>query len=176
MSDQQKELKQQVVNQIKEKLQDSASAVLTDYRGLNVAQVTKLRNELRQAGVEYKVLKNTLIKRAADDLGLEGLDPYLEGPTALAFSKDPVSPAKVLFDFAKENKALEIKAGVLEGKVIEVQQVKALADLPSKEELLAKIVGGMQAPLYGFAAVLNGNLRNFVYALEAVRQQKEANA
>ncbi|WP_227764095.1 50S ribosomal protein L10 [Zhaonella formicivorans] len=172
----QRELKQQQVAEIKQKLQESVAAVLTDYRGLNVAQVTKLRTQLREAGVEYKVLKNTLTSLAAHELGLESLDAYLSGPTAIAFSHDPVAPAKVLFDFAKANKALEIKGGVLEGKVIDFNQVKALADLPSKEQLLAKVLGGMQAPLYGMAAVLNGPLRNFVYALEAIRKQKEAQA
>ncbi|HHU32327.1 MAG TPA: 50S ribosomal protein L10 [Clostridia bacterium] len=171
-----KELKQQIVAEIKTKLENSSAAVLTDYRGLNVAQVTELRKRMREAGVEYKVLKNTMIRFAAHELGLEGLDPYLEGPTAVAFSADPVAPAKIIYDFAKANKALEVKVGVLEGKVIEAAQVKALADLPSREELLAKVVGGMQAPLYGMVSVLSGTLRSFVYALEAVRKQKEAEA
>lgn len=169
-------VKEQTVADIKEKLEHSTSVVLTDYRGLNVAKVTKLRTQLRDAGIEYRVLKNTLTSRAAHQLGLEQLDSYLEGPTAIAFSKDPVAPAKILFDFAKTNKELEIKAGILEGKVIDVNQVKALADLPSREQLLAKVLGAMQSPLYGMAAVLNGPLRNFVYALEAIRKQKEANA
>jgi large subunit ribosomal protein L10 len=171
-----KELKRQIVAEIKTKLENSSAAVLTDYRGLNVAQVTELRKRMREAGVEYKVLKNTMIRFAAHELGLEGLDPYLEGPTAVAFSADPVAPAKIIYDFAKANKALEVKVGVLEGKVIEAAQVKALADLPSREELLAKVVGGMQAPLYGMVSVLSGTLRSFVYALEAVRKQKEAEA
>lgn len=170
------ELKQQVVSDIKAKLEGSTSAVLTDYRGLNVAQVTELRRKMREAGIEYKVLKNTMIRFAARELGLEELEPFLEGPTAVAFSADPVAPAKIIYDFAKTNKALEVKVGVLEGKVIEAAQVKALADLPSREELLAKVVGGMQAPLYGLASVLSGTLRSFVYALDAVRKQKEAEA
>ena len=170
------ELKKQIVAGIKEKLENATAIVLTDYRGLNVTQITELRRKMREADVEYKVLKNTMIRFAAHELGLEQLDPYLEGPTAVAFSVDPVAPAKILYDFAKANKALEVKAGVLEGKVIDVTQIKDLADLPSREELLAKVVGGMQAPLYGMASVLSGTLRNFVYALEAIRKQKEAQA
>lgn len=172
----QRQINEKIVAEIKEKFEESTAVVLTDYRGLNVAQVTELRAKLREADVEYKVLKNTLTKLAAHQVGLEALDEYLTGPTAIAFSKDPVAPAKILSEFAKENKALEIKAGVLEGKVISLEEVKDLAALPSREELLAKVVGGMQAPLYGLAAVLNGCLRNLVYVLDAVRQQKEANA
>lgn len=169
--------KEPVVQEIKGKLEASKGAVLADYRGLNVAQVTELRRRLREAGVEYKVVKNTLTKLAAAELGLEGLNPYLEGPTAIAFGiEDPVAPAKILSEFAKTNKALEIKAGVLEGKVIDFNGVKALADLPSREVLLAKVLGGMQAPLYGFANVLQGNLRNLVYVLEAIRKQKAGEA
>lgn len=171
-----KELKKQIVSDIKAKLESSSAAVLTDYRGLNVAQMTELRKRMREADIEYKVLKNTMIRFAAHELGLEELDPFLEGPTAVAFSADPVAPAKIIYDFAKSNKALEVKVGILEGEVIQASEVKALADLPSKEELLAKVVGGMQAPLYGMASVLSGTLRSFVYALDAVRKQKEAEA
>lgn len=171
------EAKKQVVEEIKERFQKMQSAVLTDYRGLNVAEVTELRTKLREAGVEFKVLKNTLTKIAADEVGLEGLDPYLEGPTAIAFGiEDVVAPAKVLSDFAKTHKALEIKAGILEKKVIDFDGVKALADLPSREVLLAKVLGSMQAPMYGFAGSLQGLLRNFVYVLDAVREKKAAEA
>ncbi len=165
--------KEPIVQEIKGKLETAKGVVLADYRGLNVAQVTQLRSQLRNAGVEYKVVKNTMTRLAAAELGLEGLNPYLEGPTAIAFGiDDPVAPAKILSEFAKTNKALEIKAGVLEGKVIGFDGVKALADLPSREVLLSKVLGGMQAPLYGFANVLQGNLRNLVGVLEAIRKQK----
>jgi large subunit ribosomal protein L10 len=172
------ELNKETVVGIKEKLGSCTTAVITDYRGLNVAQVTKLRSQCREAGVEYRVLKNTLTSIAAKELGIEGLDAYLSGPTAIAFCDDAVAPAKVIFNFMKDkaNKALEVKGGLLEGKVLDFEQIKALADLPSREELLAKVCGGMQAPLYGFASVLSANLRNFVYVLDAVREQKEANA
>jgi large subunit ribosomal protein L10 len=169
------ELKQPVVQEIKGKLEASKGVVLTDYRGLNVAEVTELRTKLREVGVEYKVVKNTLARIAANEIGIEGLDGYLEGPTAIAYGiEDAVAPAKVLSEFAKAHKNLEIKAGILEGKVIDLNGVKALADLPSREVLLAKLVGSMQSPLYGMANVLQGNLRNLVYVLDAVRKTKEA--
>jgi len=170
------EEKSKVVSEIKEKFEKSSGVVLADYRGLTVAQVTQLRAELRKAGVEYRVLKNTLVRRAADELGVKGLDSYLEGPTALAFSADPVAPAKILIDFAKANKikTFKIKAGVLEGKVIGAEGVKALADLPSREVLLAMVLRGMQAPLTGMANVLQGPIRKMGYALEEVRKLKAA--
>ncbi|KGK91024.1 50S ribosomal protein L10 [Desulfosporosinus sp. HMP52] len=165
-----------IVSEIKEKFQQSSGIVLADYRGLTVAQVTQLRAQLRKAGVEYRVLKNNLVRRAADELGVEGLDSYLKGPTALAFSADPVAPAKILTEFAKVNKlkTFQIKAGVLEGKVIGAEGVKALADLPSREVLLAMVLRGMQAPLTGMANVLQGPIRKMGYALEEVRKLKAA--
>jgi large subunit ribosomal protein L10 len=170
------EEKGQVVTEIKERFQKSSGIVLADYRGLTVAQVTQLRTLLRQAGVEYRVMKNTLVRRAADELGVEGLDSYLEGPTALAFSADPVAPAKILTEFVKVNKlkTFKIKAGVLEGKVIGAEGVKALAELPSREVLLAMVLRGMQAPLAGMVNVLQGPIRKMGYALEEVRKLKAA--
>ena len=169
--------KMQTVAEIKEKLSTTQGAVLTNYRGLTVAQDTKLRRKLREAGVEYRVFKNTMTRIAAKEAGIEGLDIYLEGPTAIAMSyTDPVAPAKVISDFVKEHKlqALEVKAGLVEGKVIDADSVKALASLPSREVLIAKALGSMQAPITGFVNVLSGSLRNLVYALEAVRKQKES--
>ncbi|MBP1759232.1 MAG: ribosomal protein [Firmicutes bacterium] len=170
------EEKSLLVSEIKEKFQRSSGVVLADYRGLTVAQVTQLRARLRKAGVEYRVLKNTLVRRAADEIGVEGLESFLKGPTALAFSEDPVAPAKILLDFAKENKlkSFQIKAGVLEGRVIGAEGVKALADLPSREVLLAMVLRGMQAPLTGMANVLQGPIRKMGYALEEVRKLKAA--
>ena len=171
------EAKKQVVDEIKERLEKIQGAVLTDYRGLNVAEVTELRSKLREAGIEFKVLKNTLTRIAAHQVGLQDLDSYLEGPTAIAFGiDDPVAPAKILAEFAKAHKDLEIKAGILENKVIDADGVKALAELPSREVLLAKVLGAMQSPMYGFAGSLQGVLRNFVYALDAVREKKAAEA
>jgi len=167
--------KAEAIQSIKEKLEKAQAVVLTDYRGLNVAQVTELRKRLREAGVEYKVLKNTLTKIAAKEVGIdEAVDSYLEGPTAVAFTYgDPVAVAKILADYAKDNDKLEIKAGILENKVIDAAGVQALAKLPSREVLIAQVLAGMQAPISGFVNVLQGTIRNLVYALDAVRQQKE---
>lgn len=166
--------KELVVGDIRERIEKAQVMVLTNYRGLNVAQVTKLRKKLREAGVEFRVLKNTLTRIAAHQTGLTGLDQYLEGPTAIAFGyTDPVAPAKALSDFAKDNKQLEIKAGLLAGKVIDPVGVKALADLPPREVLLARVLGGMQTPLVGFASVLQAPIRGFVYGLESLRKKRE---
>lgn len=169
--------KQSVVSELKGKLAASKGAVLTSYRGLTVAQDTQLRRKLREAGVEYRVVKNTMTRIAAQEVGIEGLDVYLEGPTAIAMCEtDPVAPARIISEFIKENKlkSLEVKAGLLEGKVIDAEGVKALADLPSREVLLSKALAGMQSPIVGFVNVLQGSIRKFVYALEAVRKQKES--
>lgn len=162
------------VAELKDLLTASKGVVLVNYCGLTVAEDTELRAKMREAGVKYMVAKNTFIRIAAKEAGIEGLDSVLEHNTALAFSADdPVAPAKILNDFSKDHKALELKAGVLDGKVIAVEEVKALAELPSREELLAKLVGSMQAPISGLVNVLQGTIRNFVYTLEAVRQKKE---
>lgn len=162
------------VQEIADKLRRGQGIVLTDYRGLNVKEMTELRKELRAVGVEFRVLKNTLTKIAAKDAGIEGIDALLEGPTAVAFGyDDPVSAAKVISEYAKKNDRLEVKGGVLEGRAIDVDGVKALADLPSREELLAQVLRGMQSPIAGLVNVLQGTLRNFVYVLEAVRKEKE---
>ncbi len=170
------EEKVQVVSEIKEKFEQASGIILADYRGLTVAQVTQLRTEMRQAGVEYRVLKNSLVQRAANEVGVEGLESYLKGPTAFAFSADPVAPAKVIMEFVKANKlkTLKIKAGVLDGKVIGAEGVKALAELPSREVLLSMVVRAMQGPLTGMANVLQGPIRKMAYALEEVRKLKEA--
>lgn len=162
------------VAELKDLLTSSKGVVLVDYCGLTVAEDTELRSKMREAGVKYMVAKNTFIRIAAQKACIEGLDAYLEHNTAVAFSaEDPVAPAKILNDFSKDHKALEIKAGVLDGKVIGLDEVKAVAELPSREELLAKLVGSMQAPISGLVNVLQGTIRNFVYTLEAVRQKKE---
>jgi len=162
------------VAEIRDRLSRVQGAVIADYRGLDVGRMTELRKQLRQAGVEMKVLKNTLTLLAARELGLDGLEPYLTGPTAIAFGyDDPVAPAKILSEFARKNKELEIKGGLLEGKVLDPEGVKALADLPSREVLLSMVLRAMQGPIAGMLNVLQGNIRNFVYALEAVRKKKE---
>jgi len=170
-----REQKQEILNELEEKFRACQSVVLANYRGLDVAAMTRVRRRLQEAGGELKVAKNTLARIAAKKAGLEGLDQYLEGPTVIAFGMtDPVSPAKVLNEMTREFKLLELKAGLVDGKVIDVDGVRRLADLPSREVLLAKVLGGMQAPMYGFAGSLAGLLRKFAYVLEAVRKQKEA--
>lgn len=168
--------KKEIVSELSTKFKEAKAMVLADYRGLTVEQDTELRSALRKAGVEYKVVKNTMTKFAADQNGLEGLDPFLNGPTALALSTtDPVAPAKVLSDYAKKYDKLELKVGVVEGKVIDLAGIKALAELPPKEVLIAKVLGGFNAPISGFVNVLNGNIRGLVVALNAIAEQK-ANA
>lgn len=169
------DIKKDKVADLKDKFAQAKTVVVTDYRGLNVAEVTKLRSKLREAGVEYKVAKNTLLKRAIEDAGLEAMDDILQGPTAIAFSyEDLVAPAQVLAKFAKEHKKLEIKGGLLEGKIISLTEVKALAELPSREVLLTQVASALQSPLVGMVNVLQGPLRKTVYALEEIRKQKEA--
>ena len=166
--------KTQAIEEIEARFRSSTAAVLADFRGLNVGQVMKLRRSLREAGIEYRVYKNTLIKIAADRAGVSGLDPYLEGPTAIAFSgQDPVAPAMILAGFAKESKILKVKCGVLKGETIDSDQVARLAALPSREVLLAQIVGSMKSPITGLVNVLAGPARKLVWALDAVRAQKE---
>lgn len=167
------ESNKKAVSEMREKFEAAQSVVIADYRGLTVAEVTDLRNQLRDAGVEYRVYKNTLLKIAAREAGVEGLDDIFKGPTAVAFGvDDPVAPAKVLNSFAKKHESLEIKAGVLENAVIDVAGVTALAELPSREELLAKLAGCFQGPLAGLVNVLQGPIRKTAYALEAVRSKQ----
>ena len=170
------EEKQKVVDDIKQKIEGSTGIILADYRGLTVSQVTNLRVELREAGIEYRVLKNTMVSRAADEIGLEGLESFLKGPTAVAFSLDPVAPAKILMEYSKKNKNLKIKAGIVEGRVIGPEMIKTLAELPSREVLLSQVLAGMQGPIQGMVNVLQGPIRKMGYALEEVRKLKEAQA
>ncbi len=165
--------KEVTVKEVQQKLEEAKAVVLADYRGLNVQEVTELRKRLRDSGVEYRVIKNTMTSRAAKAANIQGLDSYLSGPTALAFGyTDVVTPAKVLADFAKAHKKLELKGGILEGQVIDDKMVKSLAQLPSREALLAQVAGVLQAPMRGLVTVLSGPLRNLAYATEAVRKQK----
>ena len=157
------ESKKAVVAELTERLKNAQAGVLADYRGLTVAQDTELRTKLREAGVEYTIVKNTLTRFAANEVGLDGLDPVLHGPTALATSdSDVVAPAKVLVEFAKNNEQLEIKGGFVDGKVIDVNEVKVYASIPNKETLIAKMLGSLQAPI--------GNL---VRTLDAIAKQME---
>jgi len=169
------ETKQVVVQEIAEKFRKAQTAILVNYRGLNVEEVTELRAKARAAGIDYKVYKNSMMRFAAKETGFEGLLDVLVGPTAVAFcDTDPVAPAKLLNDFAKLHKALEIKAGMVEGKCLDVKGVEALAELPSREVLVARVLGGLNAPISGFVNVLNGNMRGLVVALNAIAEQKQA--
>ena len=162
------------VAELKELLANSQAVVLVNYCGLTVSEDTELRKQMREAGVKYMVAKNTFTRIAAKEAGIEGLDGMLENNTALAFAaEDPVAPAKIAYEFSKKHEKLEIKGGLLNGAVIGTDEIKALADLQSREELLAKLVGSMQAPISGFVNVLHGTLRNFVYVLDAIRDKKE---
>ncbi len=163
-----------IVEEVSEKLARSEAVVLTDFRGLTVQQLTELRAKLSEAGVEYKVVKNTLTRLAAAKAGFEPFDEVLNGPTAIAFGyKDPVAPAKILNDFAKDHPDLEIKGGLLNGVFIDTAEVKRLASLPSRDELLAKLMGSMKAPISGLVGVLHGTLRSVVAVIDAVRAKKE---
>lgn len=152
------EQKQLIVKALADKMQASQSGVFVNYKGITVADDTKLRSDLRKAGVEYAVVKNTLTSKACDIIGFEGLKDVLNGMTAMAIcSTDPVAPAKILSEFAKDNENFVIKAGFVDGGVIDANGVKALAAIPSKEVLIAKIMGSLQSSLY-----------NFAYALQAI--------
>jgi large subunit ribosomal protein L10 len=164
--------KEQLVTELRDKLKGAKALYYTDFTGLNVKRMTELRRRLRRAGVEYVVIKNTLALRAVNESGLAG--SRLRGPTGLVISRDPVSGAKVLSDFAKENDQKPgIKGGLLDGKQIGVDQVKQLASLPSREQMLAQLAGGLQSPLAGFVGALNGLLYMFAGALDALRTQRE---
>ena len=155
--------KETLVQAAAEKFESAASVVIVDYRGLTVEEVTNLRKQLRDAGVEMKVIKNSILSRAAKKVGLDVLDEVFTGPTAVAFSNDDVvAPAKIIDEFAKDAKALEIKGGVIEGKVSSVEQITALAKLPNREGLLSMLLSVLQAPV-----------RNVAYAVKAVAEKNE---
>lgn len=156
------ERKQELVNQIAEEIKASSSIIIADYRGLNVAEVTELRNNMRNEGLTFKVYKNSLVRRAMEQAGIEGLNEVLTGPNAIAFSaEDVVAPARVLNDFAKTHENLELKAGVIEGQVASLEEVKAIATLPNKEGLLSMLLSVLTAPM-----------RNTALAVKAVADQK----
>ena len=150
------ELKQPIVQAIADDIKDAQSVVLVDYRGLTVAQDTELRKQLREAGVIYKVCKNTMMKRAFEGTEFAGLEEYLEGPSALVVSKDDATaPARIICKFAKTAEALEVKAGVVEGNVYDAAGINELSKVPSREELLSKLLGSLQSPITNLARVLN---------------------
>lgn len=161
-----RQLKEAKVAEIKERLEKAQSVVLASYQGLTVGQDTNLRKSLREAGVEYKAYKNTLVTLAAKELGFDGIVEYLEGPVSIAFGyEDATAPARILNGFAKENKKLELKATIVEGTVYSKEQAERLATIPSREVLLAKLLGSIKSPL-----------SNFAYLLSAIADKKEESA
>ena len=164
--------KEQIVSDLTEKLKSAQSLYYTDFTGLNVKRMTELRRRLKKVGVEYVVIKNTLALRAVNESGLVG--ETLKGPTGLAVAKDPVAAARVLSEFAKENEEKPaMKGGMLQGKAIDNAQLKRLAGLPSREQMLADLGAGMQSPMAAFAGALSGFLYMFVGALDALKTQRE---
>lgn len=160
------ELKKQKVEEIREKFNKAQSAVVVDYRGLTVEETTELRKKMREAGVEYKVYKNTMTRLAAKETVFEALTADLIGPNGIAFGyEDPVVPAKVLNDFAKDHKKLELKAGMVEGQYCDLDKIKAIAEIPSREVLLAKFLGSIKSPI-----------SNFAYMLQAIIDKNDNNA
>ena len=160
------EMKKGVVAEIAEKLQKSASCVVVDYKGLKVEEVTELRNKFREAGIDYKVYKNTLVRRAAAEVGnmAQFDDVNLVGTNAIGFGyEDPVAPAKIVNDFAKTHSKLELKMGFVEGEFYDAENIKKLAEIPSREELIAKLLGSLKAPV-----------SNFVYLVDAIAKKQEA--
>ena len=157
--------KQEIVSEITNKVKESDSTVIVEYRGLSVAEVTELRRNLRKEDVELKVYKNTLVKRAIDELGFNDLDADLTGPNAFAFSKDATAPARVLAKFAKKHKALVLKSGIVEGKAVTVDTIKELSLLPNREGMLSMLLSCLQSPVSSFARVV-----------KAVADAKEAGA
>ena len=168
--EQKKQVVAELVEKLVEKLKSAQAGVLVDYRGLTVEEDTNLRRKLREAGVEYKVVKNTLTRFAANEVGLTGMDNELNGPTALAISvDDPVAPAKVIADFAKENECLKIKAGFLDGAVISLDEINKLAKTPSRDTLIAQIMGSLNAPVSNLVRTLQALVDNGVEPSEIVK-------
>jgi large subunit ribosomal protein L10 len=164
--------KKEIVKELSERISAAKALIFADYRGLTVEQDTELRRALRKEGVNYRVVKNTLTSLAAKESNLEELEPYFKGPTAMASSdSDPVAPARILAEYAKKFPELELKVGVIEGRIVDIEEINKLAELPSKDVLIARVLGGFNTPLTSFVNVLNGNIRGLVIALNAIAQK-----
>jgi large subunit ribosomal protein L10 len=170
-----KEEKKEAVRELAQKLSGCDVAITTNYRGLSVAEMTELRRRLRQAGIEYRVIKNTLARFAAEQAGKEGLTTIIEGPTAIAFGHgDVAAPAKALLDYIRSSKSeLKIRGGLLDRRVLSAAEVTTLATLPPKEELITKLLAGMQGTILGLVNVLNANITSFLNLLNARMKQLE---
>ncbi len=168
-----KDEKKELVTQLHEDLGDSQAVFVTDYIGLNVEKITKLRKNIKGAGGTFKVVKNTLLRRAAKDTPADVVNDLFIGPTAIAMVKgDPLGVAKALVDFAKDNEALEIQGGILGTQVLDLDRIQSLAKMPSKEVLLAKMLGSLNAPITNFVGVLAAMPRQLLYVLKAIENQK----
>lgn len=171
------ENKKQFVAGIKERFEKSKVVILTDYKGLNVEAMTELRAKLREAEIEYQVIKNTMLRLASEGTDVEAIKDNFKGPSAVALSyEDPVAPAKILTDFAKDHDKLEIKIGVMGGKVLELDGIKALSALPSREELLATVLSAMNAVPTALVTALSDVPRRMVNVLQAIKDQKQEEA
>lgn len=169
--------KHEVVANLSAKLSEAKCLYLTDFTGLDVASITELRRRLTEAEVEYVVVKNTLARRALEGGRYEGLSEHLSGPNAFALAReDVVTAAKILTDFAKEKDKPRIRAGAIEGRVVSIDEIRRIAELPPRDQLLAQVVGYARAPIAGLVYTLNGLLSKFVRTVDALREQKEAGA
>jgi len=167
--------KETTIEELRKRIASAPNLFLTDFAGLTVAEITKLRGELRKDGNTYSVVKNTLFKRAAGEELAKKLEAYLEGPTGIVFAgADPVSPAKALKQFSDQTKPVPVKVAYIDGAIADTKQVAVLAALPSKGELYAKLVGSLASPIRGLVTVLSGNQRGLVRVLDAIREKKEA--
>lgn len=171
-----KDCKKEILQDLIVKLKESKGVVLTDYKGMNVFQINSLRNELRENKVEFKVVKNTLMEKASEELNVKDLTKDLIGCTAIAFSSDNgVAPARLLKEYFKKNKIdLKIKSGLIDGRVFDPEKIMEIASLPLKDVLIAQMINGVKSPLYSLVFILQGPLRGLIYTLEAVKKQKEA--
>ncbi len=171
------EEKKQAVAELSKSLREARTGVVVDYKGITVADDTKLRKELRESGSSYRVVKNTLLRLALKQAGIEGLDSVLEGTTAVAVNpEDYVAPARILNGYAEKNKDFTIKAGFIDGKTASPDEIKTLASLPTKEVLVAQVLRGLNGPISGFVTVLNGTLKGLVVALNAIAEKEQQSA
>ena len=167
--------KKELVEQIHQKFVDSKIVILTNYKGLNVEKINELRRKLKAAKIEYRVVKNTLLIRASENTYVNLIKDHFKGPSAIAMSyDDPVSPAKILFDFAKDNEKMQIMVGAMAGKVLDINAIKSLSSLPSREVLLARLLSVMNGVPTSLVRVLSNVPQKFLYALQAIKDQKEA--
>ena len=170
-----KDSKKEILQDLITKLKESKGVVLTDYQGMNVFQISRLRNELKEKRVEFKIVKNTLMEKASEELNVEDLTKDLIGCTAMAFCNDDgVAPARLLKEHFKKNKIdLKIKSGLIDGRVFSPEKIMEIASLPSKDVLIAQMINGVKSPLYSLVFILQEPLRGLIYTLEAVKKQKE---